>query len=217
MLVSPTEPTAFSELGPRSLKPEEWGVDFLWWVPEVKGWGGVQRKEVKDFIASARDGRLTKELGQMTGLAAAMVVIEGRMPWINDCIVVNDWTKMTREEFLGILMRIQGAGVKVSVSEGIPATVKVVRWFERWSKKPDHTTLTTRPGPPTNSWGTHQDRDFGLWVLQGFPGVGAELAERIWEHFGGMPLGWKVTEEELCQVKGIGKAKARKLMSALGS
>lgn len=217
MLVAPTEPTAFNPLGPRSMQPEDWGVDFLWWVPRARGWGGVQRKTVKDLIASARDGRLVKEIGQMAGLHFACLVIEGKVQWVNDQIVVSDWEKFTREEYLGILFRFQAAGVKVAWTDSTPQTVDTVGWLERWSRRDDHATLTARPSPPTNSWGTRTSKDYGMWVLQSFPGVGKELAERIWDHFGEVPLGWKVTEEELCQVKGLGKVKAQRMIQALGS
>jgi len=41
--------------------------------------------------------------------------------------------------------------------------------------------------------------------------VGPELAERIVEHFGGIPMRWEVAIEELLEVYGIGKVKAEKL------
>lgn len=195
--------------------PEDKGVDFLWWIPRLSGFGGVQRKEIKDLFASVRDGRLGKELLQAQALKFAALVIEGRLDWYEDHIVVSDWAKMSREQYMGVLMAAQSAGMRVLWSESTPATVKTIQWLEEWSRREHHTTLQERPGPPPNAWGVRTSKDYSLWVMQSLPGVGRELAERIYAEFDGAPIGWTVTEEELCQVRGIGKQKARKLMGAL--
>ena len=70
----------------------------------------------------------------------------------------------------------------------------------------------TNPSDPTAAWGTPDSRDFQVHLLTGFPGVGPELAERIIDHFGGVPWTWKITVEELQQVAGIGKRKAEQIM-----
>jgi ERCC4-type nuclease len=52
--------------------------------------------------------------------------------------------------------------------------------------------------------------------LQGFDGIGPELAERIVDHFGRVPLSWTVGEGELAKVKGLGKKKVAKMVKVLG-
>lgn len=67
-----------------------------------------------------------------------------------------------------------------------------------------------------SSWGTPTNREFAVYVMSSLPGVGVELAGRIWEHFGRIPFVWEVSVEELCEVQGIGKKKAEKMIAALG-
>ena len=49
----------------------------------------------------------------------------------------------------------------------------------------------------------------------GIPGVGAELADRIVKRFG-VPFQWKISQEDLETVEGIGKKKAQKIWAAIG-
>ena len=78
-------------------------------------------------------------------------------------------------------------------------------------------SLRVRPKTAAKSdWGTTDDRDWGVFLLQGLPGVGVTLAEAIWDHFGGLPLTWKCTIDELRKVPGIGRTRARTLWNLLG-
>lgn len=217
MLVSSTEPKGFHALGKLSTIPEVWGVDFLWWVPRIKSYAGVQRKEVKDFIASAQDGRLVKEVAQMQELGMAWLVLEGEVQWFNGAVVVNQWCQMPREHYLGVMLAVQQAGIRMLQSESIPATVEVVRWLEGYSRKERHTALTAKPSPPVNKWGGRGSRDYGLWILQSLSGVGPELAGRIYDHFGEVPMKWTVGVEELMKVKGVGREKAKAMLKALSN
>lgn len=215
MLVSSTEPKLFHDLGTLGTKPEEWGVDFLWFVQHIRGWAGVQRKEIKDLIASLGDDRLTKEAMQMNELDYRLLVIEGRISWVNDHIVVNKWTKLSREHYTGLVLKLQAMGIAVIHTANMDETYRMVQWYERWTNKPNHTLLTGRSTPPANSWGKRDNRDYGIWLLQSLPGVGYELAGRIYDHFGKVPFSWEVGMDELCQVPGVGKGKAQKMLDCL--
>jgi len=52
-------------------------------------------------------------------------------------------------------------------------------------------------------------------ILQGFPGVGPELAGRMVDHFEGVPLTWTHAIDELMEVEGVGKKKAEGMVNAL--
>lgn len=215
MLVSSTEPSLFHGLGQLSTKPEEWGADFLWWIKKDRTWGGVQRKEISDFIKSAQDGRLTKEVAQMRELGLAVLILEGKQTWIGDHLTVSDYCKMSRAQFNGLMMKAQSAGIAVLHSANQAETAASVTWVEQWSQKEDHSSLTSRPGAPKNTWGSVSNREYGIWVLTSLPGVGRELAARIWDEFDGLPIAWTVTEDDLCRVKGLGKVKAKRLSEML--
>jgi len=54
-----------------------------------------------------------------------------------------------------------------------------------------------------------------MHVLQGFPGMGPELAGRVVDKFEGVPLTWTVSEDELQTVEGLGKKKSIAMYEAL--
>ena len=59
MLISPSEPAAIRALGTTCDIPERHGCDVLFVAHG--GYWGVQRKELKDFVASVNDDRLGKD------------------------------------------------------------------------------------------------------------------------------------------------------------
>jgi ERCC4-type nuclease len=84
----------------------------------------------------------------------------------------------------------------------------------KWSEKPEHNSLSKRSNP-RSSWGHVENKDWGVHLLQSFEGVGVDKAAAIWDHFGGVPFSWQVTEKELCQVPGIGKTLAQRMINAM--
>ena len=92
------------KLGRVSSTPEKHGSDYLF----LSGAGlvGVQRKEVKDWVASCFDGRLAKELRQMRTLDLAVVVVEGKMVWSETGTLLSGWGRgYTRAMHLGVSFR----------------------------------------------------------------------------------------------------------------
>jgi ERCC4-type nuclease len=217
MLVSSTEPPLLRALGTSSQKPENWGVDFCWFLSDTRSWAGVQRKEVSDFIKSVRDGRLGKELVQGQELTWRLLLIEGPAPRLmNDHLVVDRWTKISMAEWLGVLWKCQSEGWFLLFTTDIQQTASYVLMFQAWTKRTEHSSLTGRPGPPVNQWGRKESRDFQRHLLMGLERVGHKEADRILDKFGRVPWEWTVTMKELMEVPGIGKVKAKRLMEAFG-
>lgn len=212
ILVAPTEPAALKALGRVSLVAERWGSDVL--IPSLRL--GIQRKQVSDLVASLTDGRLTKEMLQMKRLVHRVLVVEGRFAWTADGEWVNGFTRFTRKQYWGALMSVQEMGVKVIQTSDINETVQAVEECIGWAKKKSHTSLEGRAkGGLVSKWGTREDKDWQMFLAQGFDGIGPTQARAIVEYFGGVPLQWTVTEKELQKVKGIGRERARGLMRAL--
>lgn len=211
MLIAPTEPTEFLEVGERSSLPEKYGVDFLF-AHDGK-WFGVQRKEHSDFVASVQDGRLSKEIGQMQQLSVGMLLIEGAGKWTNDGELIHGWAKWNKGQEYSYLWSVQSRGVWVDRSGGKRETIQVLGAFERWVRKASHKATFSRPGA-TSTWGKAGSREWAIHLLCGFDGVGPEIATRILDGLG-MPLAWTVDEKGLMQVEGIGKKRASKLIEAL--
>lgn len=194
--------------------PEKYGCDILWRARG--GWWGVQRKEIKDFIASIQDGRLSREVAMMKPLPIKVVIIEGRISWSTDGILmIGKWaSNITLAQYEGMIMSLMEKGVHVTWTRDTRDTARWTTQFARWSEKLRHSSLERRPGP-VSPWGHVSDEDWAVHLLQGFDGMGTEKAKAIVKHFGGVPMQWTVTETDLMKVPGIGRVLARRLVNAL--
>lgn len=215
MLVSPAEPEYLRRLGTVSSTCEKVGADFLIHSP-VHGAVGVQRKELKDFIASSYDGRLVKEVAQMKVLGLGVLLLEGRVQWTDDGLVLGNYSRWTRSQHLGTIWSIQLAGYWIAQTQSMAETSEWLSTFIKWTSKPRHKGMLSRPGPTVTSvWGKADNRDWGIHLLQSFPGIGADTAGAIYDHFEGVPLSWTVSEKELKAVKGVGSGRASQLLNSL--
>lgn len=225
MFVSSTEHhAAFRGMGTASTLPERYGADFLWpiSVPEESrsGWVGVQRKDTSDLLASTLDGRLGKELSQLRQCEIALLLVEGRVNFTNAGEMVGQGgtggfgQAWTQAQWRGVQWSIRNAGVWVDYTVDPSDTADTIRLFERWTLKPDHTSLIRRE-KVEGLWGKPGSEDYARHLLMGLPGVGVELATRIVKRFGGVPWQWTVGEQELQEVEGIGPRKVKAMMEAL--
>lgn len=215
-LVAPTEPATLREMGATTLLPERYGCDVMW---RAHGkWWGVQRKEIKDFIASVLDGRLAKEVGQMRGrVVMPMVVIEGRPMFSESGMMLRHYGRpIGKAAYEGMLFSLAHEGVAVMHARDTADTASMIRNLAAWSVKDSHTSLLRRPGPePVTMWGGAGNEDWAKHLLMGFQGIGPVQAAAIVAHFHGVPLAWMCTEGELRAVKGIGPKRAAVLVAAL--
>lgn len=210
MFVAPSEPKSLQGLGTYSALPEQFGVDFL--IPCPVGMVGVQRKEIHDLIASRGDGRLARELAQMKQLDIAILLVEGRLKWTSDGVLLTSRSKWTRAEHHGMLFSIQSTGIWVNCCADLMDSKEYLTLLEKWFLKATHKGINTRPKPAT-LWGSRDDRDWAIHAIQSVDGVGPEVAGRIFDKFG-LPFECKVTVAELMTVPGIGKGRAEKIVRA---
>lgn len=211
MLIAPTEPSSLRAIGRVSSTPEKFGVDVL--MSAHGRWHGIQRKELSDLLASLSDGRLARELPMMKRCYRASLLIEGTPKWTMDGELVGNGfgQRFTLTQYRGLIFSVQARGIGVLHSSGLNDTIAIVQSYETWLKKDAKwSSLDTRPGP-VSVWGRAENRDYQMHLLQGLPGVGPELADRLLKKFG-MPWQWRVSEEELVKVKGVGKKRAAQMM-----
>ena len=214
MLISPTEPAVFRDLGNTSSLPEKYGCDFL--IQGKRGRLGVQRKKFpSDLLSSLADGRLYSQIHMMADLTERVVILEGYGRWNADGTLM-DIAHFTRTQLNGLIFSLSFEfDVQVLQVRDVGEMKRVLGDLERWWKKPSHMSLRSRPGPRKDSWGRLGNKEYGMHLLMSFPGVGPELAGRIYDHFGGVPIEWGVTMEELMKVPGVGKGKAEKMWNGL--
>jgi ERCC4-type nuclease len=214
ILIAPTEPAFLRSLGRTSSLPEKHGCDFL--IPVAPSFVGVQRKAVSDLLASLTDGRLGKEVAQIassTLLCQAILIIEGDVEWTNENILIQAHHRFTKDSWYGMLLSTQRAGLNILQTGSLKETSELLQYLPKYASRP-HRSLLTRP-KPQSSWGKGTNASYASHLLQSFQGVGVVTAQAILDRFGGPPLEWNVSEEELASVPGIGKLTARRLMNAL--
>ncbi len=217
ILVSPTEPQRLRDIGTVSSKTEKHGCDFL--ILAGKHRIGVQRKRFpNDLLTSLADGRLYEQLHKMGGLKQVLLVLEGYGKWTSEGeLISDDYGRITLQQVHGLMFTLMWEfGVPTIWVRGLQSTAELLETLEHWAQKEKHTSLKRRPGPAKNAWGKVGDKGFGLHVLQSFPGVGVDTAEKILDANGGfVPLVWTMTYEEMLAIDGIGKVTATRLQEAL--
>ncbi len=217
MLCSPTEPKQLRALGKTSSIPENHGADFLIVGNKVRI--GVQRKQFPgDLLASLNDGRLYSQIPYLQELDLALLVIEGQGRWTEDGeLLAGKYHRFTKTQLHGLLFTVMFEyGIPSIIVKDMGETANVLTDLEAWAKKGKHKSLKSRPGPTGGSWGK-TERHMAQHLMQGFQGVGPELAGRIVDRFNGVPLDWTVTIDEMMEVDGLGKKKAEAMYRALES
>lgn len=222
ILVSPTEHSpAISSLGLISSLPERNGADILLIDADTDVRLGVQRKAISDFFSSVLDGRLAKEVAQLTTsplLTHHCLIVEGKVEWTSDGTSTSTnsaYHSITRSGYRSLLTSLQLSGILVHTTTDSRDTAELVVGLAGYLGKEHHSALTRRP-KQRSEWGRTTSRAFGVHLLQSFDGVGPELAGRIYDAFGGVPFHWSITAPQLEGVDGIGKVTANKLIQALG-
>jgi ERCC4-type nuclease len=211
-LVAPTEPAGLRRLGTVSPLPEHHGCDVVW--ASGAGLVGVQRKELTDLWSSLRDGRLAREVDAMRLLAVRMLLVEGRVRWSSAGRLTTARSPLTRDQLRGLLLSAQHRGLWVVHTDDVDDSATALLHLRRWLDKRHHSAFAWRPPMPAHG-GAPGSRAWGVHLLQGFPLVGPVVAAAIWDHFGGVPLGWRCDVADLAQVKGVGPARATSLWAAL--
>jgi ERCC4-type nuclease len=210
ILVSPAErDPRLLALGQVSAVPEKWGADYLLLPARV----GIQRKELRDFIASVTDGRLGMEVEQLRRCTRSVLILEGHGTWSVDGALMDGWARFTRKQLMNLLASIQERGVWVLQTRDIPDTAATITALEGWAGKGKHLALSRRP-KVQSEWGKASSEEWMSWMLQAIPGLGPERAATLVKKYPNC-VRWTVSEEEIRELPGFGKKLARQVWEAL--
>lgn len=220
ILVSPAEPGALKALGKSSSLPESKGADVI--IPGRGFLVGVQRKVFpEDFLASLSDGRGPRWVMELSAaFEFPLLILEGRPKWtFSGQLLGSEYGPgrlFNRVQLRSYLWSLHHEfSITHMWTDDLSDTCEVVRELARWAQKPHHDSIMQRPGPKKNIRKRVPERDWGIHFLQGVNGIGPEMAGRIYDHFGRVPMEWSVSEDELLEVEGIGPGRAGRLMGVL--
>jgi Fanconi anemia group M protein len=159
----------------------------------------VERKTYADFATSLVDGRLFQQAAALARSPhRTVVLLEGPKP--------SQMPDVHRHA-------LQGAVVSLAVMWRLPVvhardpvdSLRILRFLAQ---------QVARTNPEVLRRYDRQPKRFAsrkLYVLQGLPGIGPALANRLLLHFGSVENVVTATEGLLSHVRGIGPAKARRI------
>jgi Fanconi anemia group M protein len=170
----------------------------------VSGRVAVERKEAADFLASMLDGRLFQQAKELRrAYQRPVMVIEG-------------------ETLFGLRQvsdaAIYGALAAIAADFGIPTlfardpleTARIIQALARREADSGGGSPSMRSGK--GGMLLHERQQF---FVEGLPGVSGTLAKRLLAHFGSVRAIANASLEELCEVKGVGRATAEHIRKVL--
>jgi len=163
----------------------------------------VERKSIKDLMASVFDGRLYDQCNRLKEhFEHPIVVVEGNVDEIEE-ITDNPLV------FYGALSRI-ALEFKIPIIPTPSASHTAKLLVSMCSKKDGSTGPYLKKIKKSSNLETQQ-----LSTLCSLPGIGEKLAVRMLEKFGTPLKVFNATTSELSKVEGLGEARAKKIKNML--
>jgi DNA excision repair protein ERCC-4 len=170
----------------------------------VNGEAVVERKTIRDFTASLIDGRLFPQIARLAHSPyRSLLLIEGPTP-----ASLPDVHPHT----------VEGALVSIATMWRIPVlhssdpeqSARMLRFLAEQVRGPRERVLRRFDRKPKRLASRR------LFLLQGLPGVGPALAQRLLTHFGSIEQILTVDAATLSEVHGIGARKAARIRELVG-
>jgi len=165
---------------------------------------GIERKEVKDFLASLADGRLFTQLIQLsTAYPNPILIIEGK----EDIFTERGFHPgAIFGSFASLLVDIK---IPIIRTMDTGETADLIYALIKREYAPDK-KIAVRTAASGRGL-----RDRQRYVVEGLPSVSAVLAERLLEHFGTVRKIFEADVKELMEVKGVGEKTAQEMKRVL--
>ncbi len=163
----------------------------------------IERKTARDFLVSIIDMRLFKQVANLKNhCPASLLLIEGN-PFQTDL-------SFDHRAIHGALLSIQaGWQMPVVFSDSPENSCAILAMIARQDAASSE-VITLRGGYRPKRLKSRQ-----LYILQGLPGVGPELAKRLLYYFGSVAAVLDASEKELVAVQGVGVVTARTIRQIL--
>ena len=167
---------------------------------------GVERKNVDDFLESLVDGKLFKQIANLRdAYSRPVLILEGE----------NLLTKrnISHNAIFGSLASISvDFGIPVLTTKNASETADLLYIIAKREQREDKKTIALRGEKTTMSLTERQQ-----FLIEGLPNISSVLAKRLLSHFGSIRDIANATEEELMEVRGVGKNIASDILKLLNT
>lgn len=163
----------------------------------------IERKTVKDFISSILDRRLFKQARNLLRYKTPMFVVEGEEDIFS---ITNVHPNAIRGAIISLLLDYKIPIVNTRNESETAFVIYTI--LQRIKKNKKEIILRDLQKPKDND----QVKEY---VVSALPGVGLVLARRILDRFKTLEKVFSLTEKDLLEVEGIGKEKAKKIISLM--
>lgn len=162
----------------------------------------VERKTVRDFVNSISGGRLFDQVYRLSSsYSKPTLIVEGDVDFAVSLL------KGGIKSFYGALTYLWMVyGVTSFFTSNEFETAELLYSLIRHEQVKDKKRLIIRVKPKFSSLKERQ-----LYVVQGFPGIGPKLAERLLKKFGSIKRIVNASSVEIASVEGIGRKVASEL------
>ncbi|WP_456393944.1 DEAD/DEAH box helicase [Thermococcus sp.] len=164
---------------------------------------GIERKSANDFIQSIIDGRLFDQVERLKrAYEKPVIIIEGELYGIR-----NVHPNAIRGAIAAVTL---DWGVPILFSSGTEETAQFIYLMAKREQEERKKEVRLRSEKKALTLAERQ-----RLIVEGLPNVSATLAKRLLKHFGNVERVFTATEEELKEVEGIGKKKAREIRKVI--
>lgn len=165
---------------------------------------GVERKTVDDFLGSLIEGKLFVQIKNLrAAYSRPLLVIEGE-----DLLTRRN---ISHNAIYGALVSIiVDFGIPIITTHSAQETADFLFIMAHREQKTGEKIVAIRGEKPAKSITEHQQ-----FLVEGLPNVSAVLASRLLAHFGSIRALANASEEDLCEIQGIGKNIAAEIIKIL--
>lgn len=165
----------------------------------------IERKEANDFVTSIMNGHLFNQAELLASHAdRPFIVLEGNLDEI--------YSSIDPESVAGAISTLLlFYGISVAPSPGADATARLIGRMIRHATHGLGYEIPLRTNKPKFDGGA------ALFLVEGLPGVGPEMARKLIGHFGTPAKVFAARADELSEVRGVGPKTIASIQGALNT
>ncbi len=165
----------------------------------------IERKSAPDFAKSLFDGRLFEQAGRLADSYPLVIyIVEG------DPFRLRRYRSRHKQLTAALVTLTLDYGARIIYSEGEEHTAQIIASIARRAASGKRKGAVIHKKPKLSS-----TREWQLYIVQSFPGIGPKTAEKILEHFGTIEAFVNASMAELAKIPGVGEKKAETIKRIL--